>query len=61
VNARSPRNVAASVRQRLLNRSRETGEDFNLILTQYAVERLLFRLSWSQYRSAFVLKGKGCG
>jgi len=28
-----------------------------MILTRYAVERLLFRLSQSQYRSAFILKG----
>ena len=57
MNAHTPRNVAASVRQRLLNRTRETGEDFNLILTRYAVERLLFRLSQSKHRSAFILKG----
>lgn len=40
-------NVAASVRARLLNRARETGQDFNLILTRYALERLLYRLSIS--------------
>jgi hypothetical protein len=49
--------MAASVRQRLINRTRATGEDFNLILTRYAVERLLFRISQSQYRSTFILKG----
>jgi predicted nucleotidyltransferase component of viral defense system len=51
------RNPAASVRQRLLNLARETGEDFNMILTRYAAERLLFRLSHSRYRSSFILKG----
>ena len=55
--ANAARNTAASVRQRLLNRARKTGEDFNLVLTRYAVERLLFRLSQSRYRSDFVLKG----
>ena len=49
--------VARSVRQRLLNRSRDTGEDYNLLLTRYAVERLLYRLSQSEHADAFVLKG----
>jgi len=49
--------VTQSVRQRLLNRSRETGEDYNLLLTRYAVERLLYRLSQSEHADAFVLKG----
>lgn len=49
--------VAQSVRQRLLSRSRETGDDYNLLLTRYAVERLLYRLSQSEHGHAFVLKG----
>ncbi len=53
----SGRNVAASVRQRLLNLSRKTGEDFQLLLTRYAVERLLYRLAESEYAARFVLKG----
>jgi len=53
----SGKNVAASVRQRLLNRSRQTGEDFQLLFTRYAIERLLFRLAASEHRDAFVLKG----
>ena len=36
-------NVAASVQARLLNRARETKQDFNLVLTRYAIERLLLR------------------
>lgn len=35
------RNVAASVRARLLNRARESRQDFNLILTRYPLERML--------------------
>jgi predicted nucleotidyltransferase component of viral defense system len=50
-------NVAASVRQRLLNTSNSTGEDFGLVLTRYALERLLYRLSRSKYRDQFILKG----
>jgi hypothetical protein len=51
------RNLAASVRARLLNRARETGQDFNLILTRYALERLLDRLSISPHAGQFLLKG----
>ena len=51
------KNLPASVRQRLLNLSRERGEDFNFTLTRYANERLLYRLARSPYRDQFVLKG----
>ena len=54
---RRPRNIAASVRQRLLDRARGRGEDFNYLLTRYANERLLYRLAESSYRDQFVLKG----
>ena len=50
-------NQAASIRQRLLNISREQKVDFNRILTDYGLQRLLYRLSVSQYRDVFVLKG----
>ena len=40
-------NTAASVRQRLLNLSRETGEPFQNLLTRYGIERLIYRLSQS--------------
>ena len=51
------KNVGASVRARLLARSRETGEDFQSLLWRYAVERFLFRLGRSPYRRRLVLKG----
>jgi len=51
------KNVAASVRQRLLNISREQREDFQLILIRFALERLIFRVSQSEYKDQFVLKG----
>jgi hypothetical protein len=44
------KNIGASVRARLLNRARAEKVDFNLMLTRYALERLLYRLSvleWS--------------
>jgi predicted nucleotidyltransferase component of viral defense system len=53
----SGKNVAHSVRERLLNLSRRSGEDFQLLLTRYAVERLLYRLARSEHRDDFVLKG----
>lgn len=46
-----------SIRQRLLNIARQNGEEFQLTLDRYAVERLLYRLSISPYRDDFVLKG----
>jgi hypothetical protein len=48
---------AASVLARLLNRSRDTGENYNLLLSRFAIERLLFRLSVSPHARSFVLKG----
>jgi predicted nucleotidyltransferase component of viral defense system len=52
-----PKNIAASVRQRLLNRSRNEHQDFQRLLVRYAVERLLYRLSQSPLRDRFILKG----
>jgi hypothetical protein len=43
--SRQPRNLAASVRQRLITLSRERGEEFQLVLTRYGLERLLYRLT----------------
>ena len=51
------RSVAASVRARLLNRAHETKQDFNLVLTRYAIERLLYRISVSNHADQFLLKG----
>ena len=42
---RPVKNISASVRQRLLNLRRDRGEDYNALLTQYAVERFLYRRS----------------
>ncbi|HHJ15619.1 MAG TPA: nucleotidyl transferase AbiEii/AbiGii toxin family protein [Gammaproteobacteria bacterium] len=57
MNNKRGKNTAASVRDRLLALSRERGEDFQLLLTQYGLERLLYRLSESSYQNCFVLKG----
>ena len=44
------KNLPASIKQRLLNLSRERGLDFNLVLTRYGVERILYRLSCPGHR-----------
>lgn len=54
---REVRNVGASVRARLLDRARAEKMDFQILLTRYALERLLYRLSVSDQRERFVLKG----
>ena len=51
------RNMAASVRAKLLNLSRDRGQPYELLLTRYALERLLYRLGMTGYRDRFVLKG----
>ncbi len=53
----SPKNVPASIRERLRNLSRPDGSDFNLLLAAFATERFLYRLSQSKYAEHFVLKG----
>ncbi len=54
---KTPVNVAASVRARLLKVSKERREDFTLTLVNYASERFLYRLSKSKHRTHFILKG----
>lgn len=51
------RNVAASVRQRLMNAAKRTSRPFQEILQYFAMERFLYRLSQSLHRERFVLKG----
>ncbi|MDB5522251.1 MAG: hypothetical protein JWM58_14 [Rhizobium sp.] len=55
--AKEVRNVAASVRARLLQLAKAGGQSFDLVLTRFALERLLFRLSQSAHAGRFVLKG----
>jgi len=52
-----PTNIGASVRARLNDLARKRGEDFQLVLTRYANERLLYRLYRSKHADHFVLKG----
>jgi len=54
---KQPVNLAASIHQRLLNLSVQRQGDPNLVLTRYALERLLYRLACSNYSHQFILKG----
>jgi predicted nucleotidyltransferase component of viral defense system len=51
------KNMGASVRARLLNLSKQRRQPFDLLLNNYVLERLLYRLSQTQYRDRFILKG----
>ena len=51
------KNPAASVHARLAQRRIKTGEDYNVLLVRFTLERLLYRLSISNHREQFVLKG----
>ena len=55
--AKKVKNIGASVRARLLGISKEKGLNFDLVLTHYAIERLLYRLARSRHADHFVLKG----
>ena len=55
--ANPPKDMAASVRQRLLDLTRQEGRVFDVVLVTYGLERLLYRLSVSPHRNNFVLKG----
>ncbi len=49
--------LARSVQTRLVRHAKEIGVDPNLVLTRYALERFLYRLSCSPYAEQFILKG----
>jgi hypothetical protein len=52
-----PRDMAASVRQRLMSYARAHDEAFQAVLQRYAAERLLYRLSLSPEADQYLLKG----
>lgn len=51
------KDLAASVRARLLHKAKAEQSDFNSVLVRYALERLLYRLSQSAHANRFLLKG----
>ena len=54
---REPKNIAASIQARLLQRSRELNVEHQLTLARFGGERLLYRLSKSEFADRFILKG----
>lgn len=53
----SAKNLAASVQARLLNIAKAERRDYGQVLTKFALERLLYRLSKSKHADNFLLKG----
>ena len=51
------KDLSASVRSKLLNLARNTGRDFQEITQRYVIERFLQRLSLSEHKQDFILKG----
>lgn len=51
------KNIAASVRAKLKNKAKEKNVEFQNLLVRFGNERLLYRLSRSEYQTAFMLKG----
>ncbi len=54
---KSKTDIAASIRQRLLNQARQQKRLFNELLQYYAMERFLYRLSQSTHAAVLYLKG----
>ena len=50
-------NLSASILARLLMLAKQRGDDYNLLLNRFALERLLLRISTSQHANRFLLKG----
>lgn len=55
--AKQPTNIVASIKARLTNIARAKGMPFDLLLIQFVLERILYRLSISDHRHQFILKG----
>lgn len=55
--SKKPNNVAASIRQRLLNVARQRNEEFQFVLMRFGLERFMYRLGRSPHGKRFILKG----
>ena len=49
--------LAAELRKQLVRLGKSRQEDFQVTLSRYGVERLLYRLSTSRHADEFILKG----
>jgi len=54
---KAPKDIGASVRHRLTKIARDRRENAQLLMTRFAIERVLYRLGVSRHRERFVLKG----
>jgi hypothetical protein len=57
MSAKGIRNLPSSVLARLLNLAKQTGDNYQVLLTKFVSERFLYRLGRSALRDRFVLKG----
>ena len=57
MNRRNIVNISASIRDKILNKSRRSGRPFLELLQYYAMERSPYRLSISEHKAKFFLKG----
>lgn len=51
------KNIAASIRAKLKNKAKEKEVEFQNLLVRFGNERLLYRISRSEYQKSFMLKG----
>ena len=51
------KNIAASVRSKLTDQFKKTGENLQTLFVRYANERFLYRLSQTEHRTKFLVKG----
>lgn len=54
---RKPVNIGASPRARPLKLAQQRNHPFQILLTRFVLERLLYRLSLTAHRDRFVLNG----
>lgn len=50
-------NIPASIRARLLNEAKASGDSFDQVLQYFAIERFLYRLSRTEWNERFIVKG----
>lgn len=55
--AKEIKDIAASIKARLINLAKENREEVQSVLIRYGVERFLYRLSCSKQSNKFLLKG----
>ena len=51
------RNVSESVLAKLRNKAKQDGTELQQLITRYGLERMLYRLSQSEFADSFLLKG----